>query len=243
VRDLQGRLAFVTGSTGAIGKATAKLLRQRGARVVTHGTKPIDSPDHVFGDLTKEEVVLELFQKLRESHGSPDILVCCVGGNRRLHGHGSPDKDDCLGISMDEFWHQFHLNFTSAVYCCRAAVPNMMQNRWGRIVTVSSCLVGHPRPASITATYACAKAALEEYTLQLASQLRLHNIIANCVSPSSTKEIVPGETLFRYSSPEEVASVIEFLCGEGASYVSGQTLRVNGANIREQSWIGREIKV
>lgn len=237
MESLQGKLAWVTGSTGKIGEAVAKELSQMGAKVITHGTKLLQRPNHVHGDLTDEQTVRRMVSEINAEHGPIDILVCVAGGNRRLNGYGAPDHDDCLNIQMDEFWHQLELNLMTAIYCCREVVPAMTNRKWGRVVTVSSCLVHFPRPGGVTATYTCAKAALEEYTRQLAVQVREHNVTVNCVSPSSTRAEQPkADTLVRFARPEEVASVIAFLCGPQASYVSGEVVRVNGGNVRGQSW-------
>jgi len=234
--DLIGKIAWVTGSTGKIGELTANKLRDRGATVITHGTKKIDKPNHVCGDLTQEAV-----KSIVHDIGNIDILVCCAGGNRRLEGTGPPPMDDCLNINMDEFFGQFHKNLMTMIYCCREIVPGMIQRNWGRVVTVGSCIVGLPRKGAQTATYAISKAAVHEYTIQLANQVRNHNITVNCVAPSSTKSTeTKTNTMTRYARPEEIASVISFLCGTDASYVSGEIIRVNGGNTRNQSFMNNE---
>lgn len=236
--ELTGKVAWVTGSTGKIGAATAAALTRMGATVYTHGTKSSSRDNHTFGNLDEDGAAKFIASNI----GKIDILVCCAGGNRRLKGIGPPDGDDCLNIDMKEFRDQFDKNLMTAVHCCRAVVPGMAERGWGRVVTVGSCVVHYPRPGGLTATYAMAKAALHEYTRHLAFQVREKNVTVNCVAPSSTK---PNETrtntLSRYARPDEVANTIAFLCSPSASYVSGEVIRVNGGNIRNQSYLFNEV--
>jgi 3-oxoacyl-[acyl-carrier protein] reductase len=116
----------------------------------------------------------------------------------------------------------------------------------GRIITIGS--IGGCLGRSIGSTYSVAKAAVHEYTRCLAEQLRPHNIPVNCVAPGSTitqrftritdldpRRMVATGTLIRYGRPEEVASVVGFLCTPAAGFLSGQIIRVDGG---EQTFAG-----
>ena len=202
------------------------------------------SASSVFGDVTREDEVNRMADEVRSQRGQIDILVCCAGGDIGMGGTavgrgGRPEADDCLNISLADLQSVMDRNLLGMILCCRAVAPEMQARKAGRIVTIGSIAGCYGRPEG--SIYAVAKAAVHEYTRCLAAQLRKDNVNVNCVAPGGTvterfmrihevdqEMLVTEGTLERYGRPDEVASVVSFLCGEESRFISGQVIRVDG---------------
>lgn len=267
--SLEGKTAWITGSSRGLGRVMAEELASLGAKVAVHGTRP-DSP-RTFGeggtmqelaaeiataartdalatwcDVTREEEVNRVVGEIRSAWGQIDILVCCAGGDIGAGGTasgqgGRPESDDCLNIAVDDLKSVMDRNLLGTMLCCRAVAPEMIERKQGRIITIGSIAGCHGRPAG--SIYAVAKAGVHAWTRCLAEQLKPHNIPVNCVAPGGTvterflrihqihdERLVTEGTLDRYGRPEEVSSIVGFLCSEAARFVSGQIIRVDGAD-------------
>jgi 3-oxoacyl-[acyl-carrier protein] reductase len=238
--DLSGKKALVTGASGGIGGAIATALHAQGAAVALTGTKlaalealaeRLDERCMVLAaDLADPASADKLVADAEAGLGQVDILVNNAGLTR-----------DTIGVRLsDEDWQKvLDVNLTAGFRLARACLRNMMRRRWGRIIGIGS-VVGHTgNPGQ--ANYAAAKAAMVGMSKALAGEVAPRNVTVNVVSPGFIEtamtevlsdqikqrllERIPAKRMGR---PEEVASAVVYLASEEASYVTGQTLHVNG---------------
>jgi 3-oxoacyl-[acyl-carrier protein] reductase len=239
-----GRVAVVTGGGRGIGRAVAVRLANEGANVaITYRSNDASAEEvaeevraagalcEIFkGDVASPEDVDALFKGVGEALGQVEILVNNAGLTR-----------DNLMMRMKEreFDEVLRTNLKGTYLCTRAALRPMLRARWGRIVNVSSVvgLVGNAGQAN----YAASKAGIIGFTKSVAREVAQRGITADVVAPgyveteltrNLTEEVknqirsqVPAG---RFAETEEVAEVVAFLAGEGAGYVTGQTVAVDG---------------
>jgi 3-oxoacyl-[acyl-carrier protein] reductase len=171
--------------------------------------------------------------------GCAELLEAC-GSIPILVNNAGITRDNLLMRMKKEEWDAvLSTNLTGIFRTCRALVPSMVRARYGRIVNVTSVVakIGNPGQAN----YAAAKAGIEGMTRSLARELASRNVTANCVAPGfidtdmtrelpeeARKKLLDQVPLRRLGTPADVASAVVFLVGEGASYITGATLDVNG---------------
>jgi 3-oxoacyl-[acyl-carrier protein] reductase len=203
----------------------------------------------VWGDVTEEQAVARIADEIRNRFGSIDILVNCAGGDIGAGGTGvgrggRPDPDDCLDIAVADIRAVLDRNLLSCILCCREVGREMRDRRSGRIINIGSTAGTLGRDSG--AIYGVAKAGMHHYTRCLATQLRPFNVTVNCVAPGGTvtprfsvihevdaERLIEEGTLVRYGRPHEIASVVAFIASPEAQYLSGQVVRVDGA---EHPW-------
>lgn len=240
-KQLEGKLALVTGATRGIGKAIALELAARGASVV--GTATSEAGAQAITDMLAESggkgVVLDvndaaaceaLMAGLAQQDGGPHILVNNAGITR-----------DNLAMRMkDEDWQAVIDTNLSAVFrLSRAVTKTMMKARWGRIINITSVIGSSGNPGQ--ANYAAAKAGVAGMSRALARELGSRNITVNCVAPgfietdmtralneTQTAAILSQIPMGRLGSAADVACTVAFLAGPQAGYITGTTVHVNG---------------
>ena len=235
------RIALVTGASRGIGAAIAQALAEAGCIVVGTATSeagaaaidsrlaPFDGAGLVL-DVCSEESVELCMSTIKERFGLPTIVVNNAGVT----------KDNLLMRMKEEEWSDvLNTNLTSLYRVCKAAVKGMTKARWGRIVNVSS-VVGRMGNAG-QSNYAATKAGVEGFTRALAKELGSRNITVNAVAPgfietdmtdalgAETKESLSAQIpLGRLGGASEVAALVAFLASDGAAYITGETIQVNG---------------
>ena len=203
----------------------------------------------VTGDLTDHGVVQGIVSEIHGKMGQIDILVNCAGGDIGSEGvqakmAGKPEGNDALLISPVDIKTVMDRNFLTCVLCCKAVVPEMIDRKSGKVINIGSIAALTGIPGSTI--YAAAKAAVHEYSRCLAVQLRPYDINVNVVAPGDTvterflasreteqSRKVRSGTLDRYGWPSEIASAVEFLASDAASFITGEVIRVDGGS---QCW-------
>jgi 3-oxoacyl-[acyl-carrier protein] reductase len=216
-------VALVTGGSRGIGKAIAERLAEDGFKVATLGRTSGD----VHADVGDEDSVEAAFREVRERFGPVLVLVNNAG-----------ERQDGLAIRMSaEQWESvIHTNLDGAFHCMRRALDDMLTARWGRIVNISSVVAERANPGQ--SNYGAAKAGMLSLTRTVAREMARKGITVNAVTPGVIEtdmttgvadKLLAGVPAGRVGQPEEVAHAVSFLCSEGAAYVNGATLAVDGA--------------
>lgn len=233
------RVALITGASRGIGAAIAARLAS--------------DEIYVFGTATSSEGVARISEALG-NHGTgiemrieePDSVSSAFDQITNDHAvsilvNNAGITNDNLFLRMsDSDWADvINTNLASLHRLCKPVLRGMMRERWGRIINVSSVVgrMGNPGQAN----YAAAKAGIEGFTRSLAQELGSRGITVNCVAPGfidtdmtaelgekATEQLVSRIPLGRVGTPIEVAETVAFLAGEGSSYITGQTIAVNG---------------
>ena len=238
--DLSGKTALVTGATGGIGGAIARGLHRQGAILALSGTRKealdqlaleLKERVHVLPcDLADKEQVEALVPKAEEAMGKLDILVANAGVT----------KDNLFVQLRDEDWDSvININLTATFRLSRAAMKTMMRRRFGRIIGITSVVgvTGNPGQGNYTA----AKAGMIGMMKSIAKEYAKRGVTANCVAPGfitspmtdklndkqreAILQMVPSG---RLGTGDDIASAVVYLASNEASYVTGQTLHVNG---------------
>ena len=237
--DFRNKKILITGATGGIGKSLVKKFVELNGNVLATGTKneKLDLLKKEFPninilkfDISEHSKIEEFIENVCSQLSGLDILVNNAGINK-----------DNLSLRMkDEEWKKvIDINLGSTFLLCKYAVKKMLKNKYGRIVNITS-IVGHTGNLG-QANYAASKAGIIGMTKSLAIEYAKKNITVNCVSPGfidteMTKSIAEKVKLFltsripmgRLGSGEDVSNCVAFLSSDSASYVTGETLHVNG---------------
>ena len=238
--SLQGKRALITGAAGGIGRKIAATLHQQGAIVFLTDIQQdrLDSlaeelKDKVYTKacmLTDPQAIEDLVKEATEKMGGVDILVNNAGIT----------KDGLLiRMSDEQFQQVMQVNLMAGVRLIRALLPSMMKQRFGRIINMAS-IVGALGNAG-QANYSASKAALIAVSKTVAQEVASRGITSNCIAPGfvqtpmtdSLPEPVKEKMLAsipvkRFGQTEDIAAAVAFLASDEASYITGQTLHING---------------
>jgi 3-oxoacyl-[acyl-carrier protein] reductase len=238
--NLQGKTALVTGATGGIGGAIAHQLHACGATIVASGTRA-EKLDTLIGELG--ERCFAVPANLSDP-AAPDALVAAAGeaagGVDILINNAGLTRDNLAMRMKDEEWQEvLDVNLSSAFRLSRTVLRGMMKARWGRIVTVTSVVGAKGNPGQTN--YAASKAGLTGMTKALAQEVASRGITVNCIAPGfietpmtdalsdDQKAALLGRIpAGRLGMVDDVAACAVFLASQEASYVTGQTIHVNG---------------
>jgi 3-oxoacyl-[acyl-carrier protein] reductase len=240
---LHGRTALVTGASGHLGGAVCRALAARGARVVgtyrdherARAVADGSGIDLHRADLSDADSVAGLLPAVTDAVGPLDILVCAHGATLRrpvvVADRGGSDTAGSL----------WRLNVDATLALAGAAARQMLRRHYGRIVLLGSRAGTHGMPGQ--AAYAATKAGLSAWAMSAAWELGPFGVTVNVVAPGAVEpdpqaqatysaheneEVAGRIALRRLGTPAEVAAMVSFLVGADASYVTGQTLLVDG---------------
>ena len=237
--DFKDKKILITGASGGIGHALVKKFVSLNANVLATGTKTekLDSLKKEFPninilkfDISEHSKIEEFVENVYSQLVGLDVLINNAGVNK-----------DNLSIRMkeDEWKKVIDINLGSTFLLCRSAIKKMLKNKYGRIVNITS-VVGHTGNLG-QANYAASKAGIIGMTKSLAIEYAKKNITLNCVSPGFIKTRMTENILesvkvmltsripmSKLGSGEDVANSVAFLSSDEASYITGETIHVNG---------------
>ncbi len=256
---LKDKVAVVAAASQGLGKAVAMELAQEGARVAicSRSQSNIDAAAKdirdktgaevlaVEADVTREEDVQRFVQTASDKWGTIHICVTNTGG---------PPAKDFEALSNDDWREGIDNTLMSAVYLARAVLPKMKEQKWGRLLFITSTTAKQPLHDLLLSS--ALRAGLTGLAKSLANQYGPHNILVNTIIPGHTKterlqeleEVlskkrgVPGEEIVkgwtqevptgRLGEPREFAAAVAFLASERASFITGSSLAVDGGRIK-----------
>lgn len=242
--ELKGKVAIITGGSGAIGRACAFRLAAEGAKVYVCGSRPT-SAQPIVNEITvagKTAVAIQLnvldaksiqktFEKIAaENNGHIDILVNSAGGSARGKANNVVDQ------SVEVFDEILNINLRGAMICAKEAAKYMISNKYGRIINITS-VIGLQGKAGYS-EYAASKGGSIAFVKSLAQELGRYGITVNGVAPGIVQrgEVTMDamERLGRtnwmgtYGKPEDISAVVNFLCKDEASFITGQNIAADG---------------
>ena len=238
--DLEGKKALITGASGGIGKEIAKVLIEHNAEVCVSGRnheelnalkKSLGKKCHVVTcDLSKKDEIIELIKKADEFMGYIDILV---------NNAGITKDNIFLRMSENEWEDVLNVNLNSTFNILKLITKGMVKRKYGRIINISS-VVGVTGGAG-QVNYSASKAGLIGLTKSLSQEIATRNITVNCIAPGFIETpmtekldnkrkdaILNSIPMSRIGKPKDLSSAIIFLASKESSYITGQTLHING---------------
>ena len=237
---LNGKAALVTGASGGIGGDIARALHAQGATVTLSGTRrdALEALKAELGD--RAHVAVCNLGEAAQVDELPKIAEGLMGGLDILISNAGITRDNLFMRMKDDEWDEvLRVNLTASFRLARAVLRPMMKKRWGRIISITSVVgvTGNPGQGN----YAAAKAGLIGMTKSLAQEIASRNITVNCVAPGFIKSpmtdalndqqrdaIMGRIPAGRLGLGKDIGGAVVYLASEEASYVTGQTLHVNG---------------
>lgn len=243
---LEGRVALVTGGSRGIGRGIALTLARQGADIAVNYARADEAAAEVVAqieklgrksiaikaDVSDSEQAHSMAAQALDALGRLDILVANAGTSSQRH---------TIADSPPEEWAQvFGVNFYGCLYPSQAVLPTMRDEGSGCIIHISSAVV--KRLPTIGAPYAVSKAALEALTVIMSKEEARRGIRVNCVRPGvvgtdmvagyvqepKIKAMIDSLALGRIGTPEDIAGMVAYLCGDDAGWITGQIISVDG---------------
>ena len=234
--NLSDKISLVTGASGGLGSATSKLLHKLGCHVIISGTN-VTKLEELGAEIGDNYTIkpcnlkdTEACTKLIEDLEHLDILVCNAGITKDMLA---------IKLSLESFQEVIDVNLTASFILNQSAIKKMMKARHGRIINISS-IVGVMGNAG-QANYCASKAGIIGMSKALALEVSTRGITVNCIAPGfiasnmtdvltdTQKEIILQKIpMKRIGAPDDIAHAIAFLASDQASYITGQTLHING---------------
>lgn len=241
--SIKGKIALITGASRGIGLAIAKEVGLQGAIVL--GTATSEESAHTITQLLSEKgfkgkgytlnvcdqkAIKTILAQMQKDFGSPDILVNNAGITR---------DNIILRMKLEEWEAVIETNLNSVFYLSKSCLKPMFKKRWGRIINITSvvAVMGNPGQAN----YVAAKAGLIGLTKIIAVEHAAYGVTANCIAPgfietemtsvlseNQQAAILARVPMKRMGCPEEIAKAVVYLASEGAGYMTGETLHING---------------
>ena len=231
------KTALVTGASRGIGRAIALEFKEKGYSVI--GTATSESGAAELNDIGIQGYVLDLnshesidsfWQKLEDNNQNISLLVNNAGITR----------DNIVLRMSDEEWSDImNVHLYGTFQLCKRSLKMMLKSKWGRIINISSASASIGNRGQ--SNYAAAKAGVEAFTKSLAKEVGKRDITINAVAPGfistdmtekndgvNEDYLIKEIPLGRFGEPAEVANLVTFLCSEEASYITGQTIHING---------------
>jgi 3-oxoacyl-[acyl-carrier protein] reductase len=238
--NLNGKTALVTGASGGIGSDIARALHAQGATVTLSGTRK-DALEALKAELgERAHVAVCNLGDAAQVDELPKTAEGLMGGLDILISNAGITRDNLFMRMKDEEWDEvIRVNLTATFRLSRAVLRPMMKKRWGRIISITSVVgvTGNPGQGN----YAAAKAGLIGMTKSLAQEIASRNVTVNCVAPGFIKspmtdalndqqrEAIMGRIpAGRLGLGKDIGAAVAYLASEEASYITGQTLHVNG---------------
>ena len=231
------KTALVTGASRGIGRAIALEFKEKGYSVIGTSTSEAGAAElndigiqgYVL-DLNSHESIDSFWQKLEDNNQNISLLVNNAGITR----------DNIVLRMSDEEWSDImNVHLYGTFQLCKRSLKMMLKSKWGRIINISSASASIGNRGQ--SNYAAAKAGVEAFTKSLAKEVGKRDITINAVAPGfistdmtenndgvNEDYLIKEIPLGRFGEPAEVANLVTFLCSEEASYITGQTIHING---------------
>lgn len=236
--SLSGKVAVITGATGALGRVLTRTILEHGAYVAAtyrsgESTRELtafvgehsERLMHVQADVTDEDSVQALMQKVVEKHGRVDFLLNIVGA----HVGGV----EVAETKVTDWDFMMNVNLKSMFLCSKAVLQYMIKQNFGRIVSVSARPAVEKRSRVKNGAYAVSKAGVLVLTEIIADEVKKYNINVNCILPSTIDTLanrrnMPDADFTKWVKPEDVARVVLFLVSDDSNVTSGAAIPVYG---------------
>ena len=235
------KTALVTGGSRGIGAAVCRRLAEDGFRVVVHFNRNKEKAEALVRELTEKTGLphLALPAELAERAQVEELFRLAGPVDVLVNNAGIAQQKLFTDITEDDWRRMFAVDVDGVFRCCQCALPHMIHEKSGCIINIAS--IWGEIGASCEVHYSAAKAAVIGLTKALAKELGPSHIRVNCVSPGvidtemnamfdkeTMRDLCESTPLGRIGSPEDIAAAVSFLASDAASFITGQTLSVNG---------------